>query len=103
MLSSESDLDKQEEGFWIVDSSASASTELDAVYSLTLYQRIKNPGWVYHTYTNYKLCQFYSVKCKRTVPRIGIKPTRFECFTDELKIAVSGFKANAERSGDVKY
>jgi hypothetical protein len=94
LVNAEADLDSREPGFWIVN------TSKDTKYSLTLYQRIKHAGYIslFDSYENKKLCEFYYIKCKRSVPRITVKPTRFEKFETELKAAVSGFKVNAERN-----
>jgi hypothetical protein len=99
LVESESDLNSQEEGFYVIDTSVRDSNKV-LTHSLTLYQRIKYPGRLFwDSYENRKLFEFYNVKCKRTVPRIVKKPTRFQQFETELEEAVKGFKGNAERSG----
>lgn len=98
IVTSEADLNTKDIGFWILDTTVRDSDKRVTTHSFTLYQRIRHGSWWY-SYENIKLFEFYNVKCKRSVPRIAKKPTRFQQFTDELESAVSEFKSNAERDG----
>jgi len=103
LLIKETYLNTKDEGFWAIDTSVRDPQKKVLTHSLTLYQRIKIPGTIWGSYwSSYetrKICEFYNVKCKRTVPRIITKPTRFQHFQTELATAVKTFKNNAERDG----
>lgn len=79
-------------GVWIVQEASDS-------YALTLYRRSDYTYFYYPTYDINKICKIYSVKCKRTVPRLIKQPTAFEVFESELEIAVSKMTRNAERTG----
>lgn len=98
LIDSEKELASQEDGFWVIDTSVRDPRQNILKHSLTLYQKIKYPGRIWNSYETRKICEFYNVKCKRTVPRIVKKPTRFQQFEFELADAVKGFKSNAERT-----
>ena len=98
IATSEADLNTKDIGFWILDTTIKDSDKRVVTHSSTLYQRIRHGSWWY-SYENIKLFEFYGVKCKRSVPRIVKKPTRFQQFEDELESAVKGFRSNAERDG----
>jgi len=78
-------------GVWIIQEAGD--------YALTLYRRIDYTYFYYPTYNIDRICKFYSVKCKRTVPRLIKQATAFEVFESELEVAVSKMTSNAERAG----
>jgi hypothetical protein len=81
-------------GVWIIQ-----DTSTNDGYALTLYQRVDYTYFYYPTYNIDRICKFYSVKCKRTVPRLIKQATAFEVFESELEVAVSKMTNNAERAG----
>lgn len=99
MIKSEDELSSKDEGFWILDTSKREPDKNMLTHSLTLYQKIKYSGIFWDSYETHKIAEFYNVECKRVVPRIIIKPTRFEKFETELESRVKEFRENAERNG----